>query len=229
MYSKQIVLDYLWQHSRFYHSCLYQSEELYREEKGIACVMVLFSCMENISKSVINDFDTRSVDIYKTLFAAGIISTKEHEFLNVGDFCIRKIRNFYAHANVAAIYMVDYENDVELYCPLTDDATSLLLYEKISDILFNLILKIVSSVFIDEIKNKLCIVLDEAISACSLKFQVMSVKQLLVLKGFPENYFDKCEDIPEHAKIRLLDNAPDVGLMTEAFSVVKKMMDDGNP
>ena len=225
MYSKQFVLDYLWQHSRFYYSCLYQSETLYRETKGYAAMMVLFSCIENIAKSALNDYDARAIDIYKALFEAGSISAKEHAFLNDGDFCVRRVRNLYSHANIAAVYMITHENDEELLCSLSEDDTSLLLYHKISDIVFNLILKIISLTFIDEVKDRICVELDEAISNCDLRFKILTSQERLAMRGFPEDYFSGCENIPEHAKIRLLDNAPDIAPLTHLFSTMRDLFD----
>lgn len=56
LYSKSKVADYIYCHSRFLHSCLVQCEELYQHEMGFSCMMVLFNCLENISRSAINDY-----------------------------------------------------------------------------------------------------------------------------------------------------------------------------
>lgn len=220
MYSKNNVLDYLWQHSRFYHFCLYQSEELYREEKGYAALVMLFNCLENIFKSATNDYDSRAVDIYKSTYDAGLISETEHAFLNEGQYCLRNIRNLYAHANIAEINLIVNENGKDIYWPLTENDTSSLIYEKVSDIVFNLILKIISSNFIDDIRNSINVRLDDEIKECALNFTTLTVEQLLAMKGFPVNYLDGCEDIPEDAKIRLIDSAPDVGIFSSILSKI---------
>lgn len=222
MYSKNYVLDYLWQHSRFYHFCLYQSEELYREEKGYAALVMLFNCLENIFKSAINDYDSRAVDIYKSTYDAGLISETEHAFLNEGQYCLRNIRNIYAHANIAAINLIVNDNGKDIYWPLTENDTSLLIYKKVSEIVFNLILKIISANFIDEVRNSLNFCLDDDIKECTLNFTTLTVEQLLVMKGFPANYLDGCDDIPDDAKIRLIDNAPDVGIFSSIMSQIEK-------
>ena len=225
MYSKNYVLDYLWQHSRFYHFCLHQSEELYREGKGYAALVMLLNCLENIFKSAINDYDSRAVDIYKSTYNAGLISETEHVFLNEGQYCLRNIRNLYAHANIAAINLIVNENGKNIYWPLTENDTSLLIYEKISDIVFNLILKIVSTNFIAEIRNSINACFDDEIKKCALNFTTLTVEQLLVMKGFPVNYLDGCEDISEDAKIRLINNAPDVGIFPSFLSPIEKTED----
>lgn len=222
LYDKQTVLDYLWVHSHFNAMCLYQSEELYRLEKGFSAITVLFNCLENVSKSITNDYNSNLQQVFKKLFDDGIITAVEHDFLNVGDYCIRRIRNLYAHANIAAINLVNVENGKEILWPLTEDDTSLLLYGKVSDIVYNLILKMISSMFIDEVKNRFSFSLDNHILACDIRFKILSVKELLVMKGYPEDYISDDLNIPEASKYRLVDNSPDVGMYELIFSQLFK-------
>lgn len=154
LYDKQTVLDYLWVHSHFNAMCLYQSEELYRLEKGFSAITVLFNYLENVSKSITNDYNSNLQQVFKKIFDDGIITAVEHDFSNVGDYCIRRIRNLYAHANIAVINLVNVENGKVTLWPLTEDDTSLLLYGKVSDIIYNLMLKMISSMFIDEVKSR---------------------------------------------------------------------------
>jgi len=202
--------------------CLYQSEELYRLEKGFSAITVLFNCLENVSKSITNDYNSNLQQVFKKLFDDGIITAVEHDFLNVGDYCIRRIRNLYAHANIAAINLVNVENGKEILWPLTEDDTSLLLYGKVSDIVYNLILKMISSMFIDEVKNRFSFSLDNHILACDIRFKILSVKELLVMKGYPEDYISDDLNIPEASKYRLVDNSPDVGMYELIFSQLFK-------
>lgn len=212
LHSKAEVADYIWQYSHFHHSCLVQCENLFREEKGFSCVMVLFNCLENIAKSVANDYDSALYDVFKKLHSQKIITTKEYEFLNEGAFCIRKIRNLYAHTNIAAINFLGRFEDRETLCPLTENETSLMLYDRISDIVFNLMIKMASSGFIDSVKEKFQQPLDETIDQCNLRYKILTSKELLVLKGYPEDYIPEDLDMPEDARIRLVDNAPDVSI-----------------
>lgn len=221
LYDKNTVLDHLWQYSRFSASCLYQSEELFRAGKGFGAITVLFNCLENICKSVINDYNSNTFVIYQNLLDKGLITSMEHDFLNKGDNCIRKIRNYYAHKNITAIYYIHTENGHELLCPLTEDETSLLIYEKISDIIFNMIFKIICSCFIDEVKDKFQFSLDDVIWECNIKIKFLSVKELLLLKGYPEDYISDDLDIPEDAKYRIIDNSPDVN----AYSFILSRID----
>ncbi len=212
LHTKTEVADYVWQYSHFYHSCLVQCEDLYREEKGFSCVTVLFNCLENIAKSVANDFDSSLFDVFCGLYEKHIITKKEYKFLNEGDFCIRKIRNLYAHKNLASInFLADFKGK-ELLWPLTENETSLMIYSKTSDIIFNLMLKMVSSCFIDSVKEKLQISLDNAIDKYSLKYIILTAKELLVLKGYPEDYISDALNMPEDIIIRLVDNSPDLNV-----------------
>lgn len=218
MNNKSTVLDYLWLHSRFNAMCLYQSEVLYREEKGFSAVTVLFSCLESVVKSVANDYESSLQTVFRKIFDAGIITEKEHDFLNVGDTCIRKVRNLYAHANVSAINLINIEDGKEVLWPLTEDETSLLLYKKISDIIYNLILKCISSNFVDEVKARFSQPLDDAILQCDLRIKILSVPELLALKGYPSDYISNDINIPEDAKYRMVDNSPDLNMRMHILS-----------
>ncbi len=209
---KQTVLDYLWVYSHFNATCLYQSEELYCLEKGFEAITVLFNCLENVSKSITNDYNSNLQQVFEKIFDNGIITAVEHDFLNAGDHCIRKTRNLYAHANVAAINLVNVENGKEILWPLTEDDTSLLLCDKISDIIYNLILKMISSMLIDELKSRFSFSLDDHILACDIHFKILSAKELLILKGYPEDYISDDLNIPEDSKYRMVDNSPDVNI-----------------
>jgi len=218
MNDKTTVLDYLWIHSRFNAICLHQSSVLYREGKGFAAVTVLFSCLESVAKSVANDYDSSLKKVFKKLFDDGILTEIEHNFLNDSNHCIREIRNLYAHANISTINLVSVEDGKEILCPLTEDETSLLLYQKISDIVYNLILKCISSNFVDEVKVRFSQPLDDAILQCDLRIKILSVPELLVLKGYPSDYISNDIDIPEDAKYRIVDNAPDLNMRMHILS-----------
>ncbi len=220
LHSKVEVADYIWQHSHFLHSCFVQCENLYREEKGFSCALILFNCLENISKSVVNDYDSSLYDIFNNLYKHNIITQKEYEFLNEGDFCVRKIRNLYAHKNIATIYFLGEFEGKEILWPLTENETSLMIYSKISDIVFNLMIKMVSSEFIDSIREKFQAPLDEAIDECILRYKILTSKELLLLKGYPEDYISDDLDIPEDVKIRLADNSPDLNINIHFYTQI---------
>lgn len=220
LHSKTTVADYIWCHSRFLHSCLVQCEELYRHNMGFSCVTVLFNCLENVSRSAINDYTSKLWDVFSFLYEKKYITLKEYEFLNMGNSCLRKIRNLYAHKNVASIYFIEPCSEGEYLWPLTENETSLMLYNKISDIVFNLMVKIVSINFIDTVKARFQISLDSSIDECHLKYKILSAKELLVLKGYPEDYIPDDLDIPEDAKLRMVDCAPDLNMNLPIYSAL---------
>ena len=224
--AKETVLDYLWVYSHFYSIRLHECEELYRKNHGYAAVFMLFSCLEIISKSVANDYDSSSFAIYQKLHNQGIFSEAEYNFLNTDEFSLRKIRNLFAHANIAAINLVVDEQGEEVLWPLTEDDTALLLYKLISGLVFNLILKIVSSTFFEEVSVKFQISLDKCINSGKLKFKTLTTKELLVQKGFPKNYISEDLNIPEDAKIRLIENASDVNMYNYIFENIASIAED---
>lgn len=224
LHSKVEVADYIWQHSHFHYSCLVQCEKLYREEKGFSSVMILFNCLENIAKSVANDYDSSLYNVFCKLYKKNIITKKEHHFLNEGDFCIRKIRNLYAHTNIAAINFLGDLEGKEILCPLTENETSLMIYSKISDIIFNLMIKMVASGFIESVREKFQMPLDEAIDECNIRYVILTSKELLNLKGYPENYIANDIDMPEDMRIRLVDNFPDLNMNMYIYNQITNVL-----
>lgn len=216
-FTKSMVLDYLWQYSRFYSQRLFECEQCYSEEKGYAAITLLFSCLENICKSATDDYESSFYDVVKKLKENLAISEVEYRFLNQGEFCIRKIRNLFAHANISAINLVNQESNKDILYPLTEEVSCMLLYERVSDIIFNLILKIISLQLVDEIREKTQINLDSDIDKCKLEFKILTSKEMLTLKGFPEDYISDDLGIPEHARIRIIENAPDVNIYKKVF------------
>jgi hypothetical protein len=112
---------------------------------------------------------------------------------------------------------INVEGDKEILYPLTEEDTCLFLYKKISDIIFNLILKIISFHFLDEVESTLEVNLDTYINKCNLYFKTITFKEMLILKGYPEDYIPDELEIPEDAKLRIVDDAPDVNVLTEIF------------
>ncbi|MDO5603229.1 MAG: DNA cytosine methyltransferase [Oscillospiraceae bacterium] len=223
---KSLVLDYLWQHSRFCSNRLYECEELYRQGRGHAAIFMLFSCFESICKSVANDYDSSSYSIYKKLYEQKLLTDSEYAFISTDEFSLRKIRNLFAHANIGAINLIVNECEKEILWPLGEDDTAILLYEKISDIVFALVLKLISATFIEEVKKAFVINLDNEIDSCQLQFRTLTAKEMLLLKGFPDDYISEDLDIPEDAKIRLIDNAPDVNVYKYIFENITKLTKD---
>lgn len=217
MYSKTIVLDYLWLHNRFYSQQLYRSDELYRDNKGYAALVLLFNILEIVIKSVVNSFDISFQAATKKLFEENLLSEREFGYLSGDTFSIRKIRNLFAHANLGAINFITLENDIEVLNPLTEEESCLLLYEQTSEIVFNLILKIIPNSLVSS-----DFYLDKEILEHPLNFKILSVEELLACKGYPKDYLD-IEGIPEEAKIRLIDNTPDINMLGYILGNIAKL------
>lgn len=220
IYSKYTIFDRVWTYSRNYSQQLYECEKLYELNHGFAALTLLFNVFESISRSVLNDFASTSYDIFMNLYHNELLSEREYNFINIDEFCIRKIRNLYTHKNLSAFSLIVNEEGKEVLWPLTEPETSLLLYESISDILFNIIYKLIGmpyAVVESETDDK--IITDRLIDKCDLRIQELSIIEMLKMKGFPENYLDDLT-IPENDKIRLIENAPDQNVLHEIFQKI---------
>ena len=92
MYTKQEVIDYVWQYSKYYGNLLISCEEIAKLENfsGHATLIYLFNILENIAKSQIKKFDKIDfVDIIKKLKEKNYISEIECDFLNNKEYGIR--------------------------------------------------------------------------------------------------------------------------------------------
>lgn len=80
-YSKEEIVDFVWQYSRYYSQRLHECEELYREEKGYASITMLFSVLENIMKLYADDFDSPFYKIAKKLKDQSVLTLEEYKFV----------------------------------------------------------------------------------------------------------------------------------------------------
>jgi len=99
-----------------------------------------------------------------------------------------------------------------------------MLYEKISDITFNLMGKIVAVGFIDTVKEMFQQPLDDYIDECIIHHKSLTSKELLVLKGYPEDYIPDDTSIPEDARIRIVDCAPDLNATLSIYSRIMNLL-----
>lgn len=137
---KNAVIDNVWQYSHYYAQSLQTCEILYKECHGIACLNVLFNVLENVSKSVIENYDIKFYNILQMLFAQNIIDKNEFDFLNNENFSVRKIRNWLTHAD--AFSLVFEKNGI--FYPFYENDTLLMLYDDLSWGVFYIINKMVS-------------------------------------------------------------------------------------
>ena len=108
----------------------------------------------------------------------------------------------------------------QILYPFTEEESCLLLYSKVSDIIFNIILKIASRNLILNINVNLSKVLHEF----TLEIRILTPDEIATIKGFPENALDKT-DIPYNEKLKIFDEASDVNIYEQIF---KKLFNKQN-
>jgi hypothetical protein len=217
IFSKYTIIDRTWAYSRNYSQQLYECENLHHLKYGFAALTLLFNVFENIARAVLNDFDTKSYNLFLRLRDEKLLSEREYNFINIDEFCIRKLRNYFTHRNLSAYHLIVIEDDKEIFWPLTESDTSFVIYERISSIVFNIIYKLIGMPYSgieSEPDNK--ILTDSLIEKCDVRVRELSSIELLNLMGFPTDYFDDLQ-IPESDKIRLIENSPDLHMMNEIF------------
>ena len=223
MYTKQEVIDNIWQYSRYYGNLLISCEEIIKVENfsGHASLIYLFNILENIAKSQIKKFDGIDyISVINELKEKNYISKIEYDFLNNKNYGIRKIRNLLAHSNLSKYNIIFLFEDNKLLFPLTKDTTCAKFYECFSDILFNLMLKIISNNFITQIS----INLDEEIKKLKIKVQEITPEELLSYKGMDYKQLKGWNEMLEDDKYKMAENASDANIYTHIF----KMMNLGN-
>lgn len=213
IYSKNEVVDYVWQYSRYYGNLLVYCEQISENKNGHASLIYLFNLVENILKANINDFDSNFRSIIAMTYQKHFINESEFNFLNDKKTGVRHIRNLLAHANLGKYnFVFSKENPHSLY-PLTENETCLKLYDIFSTILYNLILKIISPNFITPIN----IDLEEKINGVSFSIKELSAEEILLDKGISSDYFKEWGKIPESEKYRIAENAQNVKVLKEIF------------
>ncbi|MCZ6404901.1 hypothetical protein O4N82_24725, partial [Vibrio parahaemolyticus] len=128
--------DYIWQYSRYYGNQLAFLGHV--EENGSASLVYLFNLLENILKAHIDDYGETFQNVVRKSYESGLLTKVEHDFLNNKKSGVRKLRNVLAHANLSK-FNIRFVNEKLLY-PLTENDNCQLLYHKLSDIIFNIML-----------------------------------------------------------------------------------------
>ena len=187
---------------------------------GHVTLIYLFNILENIIKSQVKNYELNFVHVINKLKEKNYISEIEYDFLNNNEYGIRRIRNLLAHSNLSKYIIIFLFEDKKLLFPLTEDATCTKFYEYFSDILFNLMLKIISNNFITPIS----INLDEDIKKLKIKIQEITPEELLSYKGIDYKQLKGWNEMLEDNKYKMAENASDVNIYTHIF----KMMNLGN-
>jgi len=217
IYTKGEVVDYVWQYSWYYGNLLGYCTQIYENENGHASLIYLFNLVENAFKENLSDYDSNFYSIIDTSYNRGFINEIELNFLNDKTIGVRKIRNLLAHANLSKFNIVFLNENKDLLFPLTENETCLKIYDLFSDILFNLILKIISKNFIIPI----CVDLNDKINSLSYEIKEFSAEDILKDKGISVDYFIDWEKKSESEKYRIAENSQNVNVLTEIFKHLK--------
>lgn len=201
---KDIIIDEIFQYSHNYWILLGDCENLHNWWYWEASILLLFNLLENTIKSNTNWFDKTFSNNIKILKHNKIITDIEYNFLDNKTNSIRIIRNIISNANLWWIWLLVNQNNKDIFYPFTESKTFLLLYNQISYLLFNLIYKII---FND--KN----ILDNYITQLAIRIKYIDYKEKSTLNWLPEDYLD-ITWLSEVDKIRLIDNSPDVNVLS---------------
>lgn len=215
-YSKGQVIDYVWQYSKYHGNLLSYCESIAKGNfgNGFASLIFLFNLTENILKDRVKDYDSAFYQVINKLKREGIITIKEASFLNNENNSIRRLRNLLAHSNLAKYNLVFIEAGREIYYPLVENETCLKVYDMVSEVLFNIMLKVVSIDFEQDFDIKT----DNKIAEIEINIKELTPEQLMRFKGF-----DDLTSIPEWSSMneveryRLAENTGDVNVYTEIF------------
>jgi len=210
---KSELFHLLGYHSKYYFGQFAECENLYNEEKGHISLFYLLALLENIIKSSLNDFESTFFNLIKKLKDENLINETELNFLNDSELGVRKIRNILAHANLSK-YDLKLENEIKTY-PFTENETCLIIYEKLSDIICGIIIKIIKP----GLNVELEIELDNFIENLNYEFIIRTPEELMNFKGIPTSPI--WDELDESTKYRLVENSPDVNILTELFKNLK--------
>ncbi|MGV1011771.1 MAG: hypothetical protein ACOYBS_04925 [Flavobacterium sp.] len=149
---------------------------MFEERKGHFALFNLFALLENITKTVLNDFEETYFNLNLRLREQNLINELEYEFLNNNKTGIRKIRNILAHANLSK-YDLKLQNKKVTF-PFTENETCLILYECLSIIISGIILKLLKTSLI----MKYDINVDKKIKKINFTIITRTIEELMELK-----------------------------------------------
>jgi len=211
---KSELFNLLAYYSKYYFRQFAECENLYNLEKGHLSLFYLLALLENIIKSSLNDFESTFFKLIKKLKDENLINETELIFLNDSEFGVRKIRNILAHANLSK-YDLKLESEVKTY-PFTENETCLIIYERLSDIICGIIIKIIKR----DLDVELEIELDSLIEKLDYSFIIRTPEELMTFKGIPTSPI--WNEMDESTKYRLVENSPDINILTELFRNLKE-------
>lgn len=214
-HSKAEVIDYIWQYSHYYGNQIAFLGHV--EENGCASLIYLFNLLENVLKAHIDDYGKTFQDVVRESYKSGLLTKVEHDFLNNKKSGIRKLRNILAHANLSK-FNIRFGNEKLLY-PLSENENCQLLYQKLSDIIFNIMLKVAAL----NLNVNVSVNVDNEIKALKISIVEFSPEDILIDKGIDPTTLDRCgwKDLKVSEQYRLAENASNVKLLSHIFKHLK--------
>lgn len=212
LHQKSVVIDHVWLYSRYFGNQLAYLKEI--EENGSASIVYLLNLLESIHKAHMDDYESNFQSVVKATFEAGLLTQIEYEFINNKINGVRKLRNIFAHANLSQ-FSFQLENDETIY-PLTENDNCQLLYSKISDIIFNIILKIA----IAPLNVDLAVNTGVAIKNLKYKIVTLTPEDILLDKGIDSLTLHGWAGLTKSEKYRHAENASNVNFLAHIFSAV---------
>ncbi len=212
MHHKSTVIDNVWLYSRYFGNQLAYLKEI--EENGSASLVYLLNLLENVIKSYVDDYESNFQSVVKETFKRGLLTQIEYEFLNNKVNGIRKLRNAFAHANLSQ-FSFQFENNPIIY-PLTENENCQILFSKISDIIFNIILKIA----IVPLNVDLSVNTDVAIKNLKYKIVTLTPEDILLDKGIDPVTLHGWGTLTDSEKYRHAENASNVNVLAHIFSAI---------
>ena len=207
---KELTFKNLHYYSKYYFGILNDCEFLRKENKGHFALFSIFSLLENIIKSTLNNFEITFQKSVEKLYELNVISESENNLLNDKYNGFRKLRNIFAHANLSK-YDLEYANEKVTF-PLSENENCLKLYDEISEIIFFIILKLINiemKVHLDINQN----FSEEIINNFNYKIILRTPEELMKFKGL--NLSNEFIKLPESAKYRLVENSSDTFIMQQ--------------
>lgn len=213
LHHKSTVIDYVWLYSRYLGNQLAYLKEI--EENGSASIVYLLNILEAIHKAHVDDYESNFQSVVKKTFESGLLSQVEYEFLNNKVNGVRKLRNIFAHANLSQ-FSFTIDNSKIIY-PLTENENCQLLYSKISDIIFNIILKIA----IFPLDTDISVNTDSSIKALKYTIVTLTPDDILRDKGIDPETLPGWDKLTKTEQYRHAENVSNVKVLAHIFSALK--------
>lgn len=212
---KEIVINKVWQYSKHYGNLLSYCEQLSKNDysNGHAKLIFLFNIMENVFKDKTCNFENSLSQTLTVLRNQDLITKAEFTFLNNKKNSVRVLRNILAHANLSKYNLVYKEGGKEVLYPLTENETCEKIYEMLSEIIFNLILRLITAESCESLK----IVSEEKIRTAKIEIVELSPEQIMIFKGFDVSQISNWNSLNETAKYRIAENCSDTNMIAKIF------------